>query len=1089
MPELTLYTGPQAYDDVYEANDAFITNATSVIVGNFSGDVYDIGLRFDNVTVPQGAIINSATLTLTASTDESDPSTATVLKGIDEDDTAVYSSSSRPSQRPKTSATVSYDIPATTKNVEYDFPEIKTLVQEIVDRAGWASGKALGLVIEDNGNPSGDLKRFWAYDAGSSYPKLVITYTPVVEAGAQLDATVSVNASAIASVVSGTTLSATSVISLDAEVDDLQPASETRDRPRLHPAYLVEIKLKGGGPTLYLSDRNISTTARMYQDYIGDISGLTDMMSRSSSEVSNFEVVLSFKNDRYGDHEFLVELGDTYPFEGAECIIRDAHLGDDFTLSSVGEVIFRGVLEGPHDVDLMDFKCRALGMEHRADSSWKQESVETGSWPDAWEDLGRPEPIVYGSDILLPALRTDWGARTTLQADIDSSATSCYISDGSRFPEGNFSVWIDGERMLAGTRTGNTLNGLTRGYGGTDATSHKTGAACVEHKGQYRSLLASHELHSIGNVFAEVDGRLLRVTSGVTDTVENGRHVLTATEHITIDTVDIKKTYPPSERTLKRRASDIPVQQRTFNATGGYEPIIVSLPSAPEGTLENIMTRITWNVKVKENPTADIHIHTGPTGSDPKVCTIKSDGTVHSYLSSVFERKEASWVSSRTLYYTTSSSTGADKVLFTITEAEELADVTSEFSGDPSGGMKTLSTTTGLPVQKNSFSSGGYYAAATLNFPAAPSGTLTEVRTKISFTLRTVEAPLAEITFYTGPSNAYPRICTVKSDGTVINYMSSCEVAESSWQSSKTIYYSAASSVGADKVVFSVDAGEQSTRTSTESSVVSAENISTHSVSRFNAVANGFKDPDGSYGGLGSLIERPDYVIKHFIVEMLGFKPWDINTDSFDAAGSAYASAISTGYKFAFAVTEGITPSGFLRQLALECRSTLINRAGQWHLDFVPDSAPPAVKTISRGELAGEFAKFRFGKAHDISNYLSARFKRDYSGVERASKWLGTAAKSDSESQAKYGLYPMDLEFEAVRSQAMADDILEHMLLERKSPLLTVEFPVFFEHFDLRVGDTIEIDNPLYGGTKFYIEEIRRLDKFRATVRAVEWWV
>jgi hypothetical protein len=48
-------------------------------------------------------------------------------------------------------------------------------------------------------------------------------------------------------------------------------------------------------------------------------------------------------------------------------------------------------------------------------------------------------------------------------------------------------------------------------------------------------------------------------------------------------------------------------------------------------------------------------------------------------------------------------------------------------------------------------------------------------------------------------------------------------------------------------------------------------------------------------------------------------------------------------------------------------------------------------------------------------------------------------------------------------------------------------FPVWWEHFDLAVGDTIEIGNPLYDGRKFFIEEIRRLDEFRAQVWAVEW--
>jgi hypothetical protein len=34
----------------------------------------------------------------------------------------------------------------------------------------------------------------------------------------------------------------------------------------------------------------------------------------------------------------------------------------------------------------------------------------------------------------------------------------------------------------------------------------------------------------------------------------------------------------------------------------------------------------------------------------------------------------------------------------------------------------------------------------------------------------------------------------------------------------------------------------------------------------------------------------------------------------------------------------------------------------------------------------------------------------------------------------------------------------------------------------------VEIENPLFGGRRFYIEIISGLDRFRALVRAVEWW-
>lgn len=249
-------------------------------------------------------------------------------------------------------------------------------------------------------------------------------------------------------------------------------------------------------------------------------------------------------------------------------------------------------------------------------------------------------------------------------------------------------------------------------------------------------------------------------------------------------------------------------------------------------------------------------------------------------------------------------------------------------------------------------------------------------------------------------------------------------------------------------------------------------------------------DEAGDYGGAGALIERPDWVMKHFIVKRMGFALADIDATSFSAAGASYASSIAGGYKFGFVINDKITPSEFLRRLARECRSTVRRRKGKWRLDYLPDAAPAPVKTISRTELAGEHAKFKFSRTPlaDLANDITARFRQNYNPAEKGGQWLGVSRVSDAASMAKYGAYPGEFEFRAVRRKDMADHVLAHILLERKAPLLTVEFPVFYEHFDLAAGDTVEIENPLYNGRKFYIESIRRLDKFRVVVKAVEWW-
>jgi hypothetical protein len=261
----------------------------------------------------------------------------------------------------------------------------------------------------------------------------------------------------------------------------------------------------------------------------------------------------------------------------------------------------------------------------------------------------------------------------------------------------------------------------------------------------------------------------------------------------------------------------------------------------------------------------------------------------------------------------------------------------------------------------------------------------------------------------------------------------------------------------------------------------------THTVERFHAGVSGFKDPDGNYGGVGNLIKRPDWVIKHFLVERMGFSLEDIDAASFGAAGAEYA---ASGYAFAFRVDRKITPSKLVGRIARECRSTLVEVKGKWKLDYLPDAAPSPVRTITNGELAGERSAFKFSRTpvSELSNDLTARYRRNYSRLGGDSEWDATASDSDAASQTKYGPYPKELDFAMIRNSSMASHVLAHLLLRGKAPRLTVEFPVFWEHFDLEPGDTIEIENPLYNGRKFLIENIRRTDKFRAMVRAKEWW-
>jgi hypothetical protein len=126
-------------------SSTFITSST-LVVGNVAAFTANSGIRFINVTVPQGATINSATITNYAQV-----VTGTCLAlwyAWDTDNAGRFSfGGDLPSNVTKTTAFTAFT--ASNGDIAHD---ITSVVQEIVDRAGWASGNAINLIAFDNGS-------------------------------------------------------------------------------------------------------------------------------------------------------------------------------------------------------------------------------------------------------------------------------------------------------------------------------------------------------------------------------------------------------------------------------------------------------------------------------------------------------------------------------------------------------------------------------------------------------------------------------------------------------------------------------------------------------------------------------------------------------------------------------------------------------------------------------------------------------------------------------------------------------------------------------------------------------------------------
>jgi hypothetical protein len=143
-------------DDAEEGEDGSIQRHSSDLELGFNkSEQQTVGIRFNNVNIPQGSTITSANIQFQA--DETDSvATNLVIEGEATDHALAYTTSvGSISARIRTQATIAWAPPPWTSIGEagpnQQTPDISAIVQEVVGRSGWQSGNALGIVITGSG--------------------------------------------------------------------------------------------------------------------------------------------------------------------------------------------------------------------------------------------------------------------------------------------------------------------------------------------------------------------------------------------------------------------------------------------------------------------------------------------------------------------------------------------------------------------------------------------------------------------------------------------------------------------------------------------------------------------------------------------------------------------------------------------------------------------------------------------------------------------------------------------------------------------------------------------------------------------------
>ncbi len=176
--KMVTFTIASGDDDVEEQSDGSIYPDSSDLELVHEGGDQIIGLRFNQISIPQGATVSSAYIQFTV--DESDATDSTLLNiyAQNSDNAPAFSSNDLDvSSRTKTTATVSWDVPVwdtvDVSGEEQRTPDLKELLQEVISRQGWEENGSVVFIIEGSGKRVAD-----SYEGGADKaPKLIVEYT------------------------------------------------------------------------------------------------------------------------------------------------------------------------------------------------------------------------------------------------------------------------------------------------------------------------------------------------------------------------------------------------------------------------------------------------------------------------------------------------------------------------------------------------------------------------------------------------------------------------------------------------------------------------------------------------------------------------------------------------------------------------------------------------------------------------------------------------------------------------------------------------------------------------------------------------
>lgn len=174
----------QSSDDAeqYVSSGNMYLNSSDLELRDEDGtDEQHIGMRFQNITVPVGATITSATIQFHVDEVTANTAVTLTLTGEDTDDAATFTTTSNNiGSRTQTSASVSWAAPhwanVSDEGSAQQTDDLSGIIQEIVDRGGWASGNDIVIMVRSHSGSGFRNAESWDGESANA-PEITITYS------------------------------------------------------------------------------------------------------------------------------------------------------------------------------------------------------------------------------------------------------------------------------------------------------------------------------------------------------------------------------------------------------------------------------------------------------------------------------------------------------------------------------------------------------------------------------------------------------------------------------------------------------------------------------------------------------------------------------------------------------------------------------------------------------------------------------------------------------------------------------------------------------------------------------------------------